>query len=140
MASGKIHARYAGAVVCAASGYGIYAGDVGLVAGAVFGYLATPDLDLGQMRTHDENRMYRINRLLGALFQLYYLPYGKMFKHRSFWTHCPGIATAIRLVYSFWWLAFMWPPLLTPTDVLMVWLGASIQDAVHLHLDGWRLA
>lgn len=139
MANGKTHARHARRTMITVGSLSILSGNPGVAIGTVIGWLTTPDLDIGQTLTHEERRVYKANKILGIIFEMYYMPYGRIFKHRSFWTHFPGVGSAIRLLYSFWWIAFIWPNLMMLSDVVAIWIGVTIQDIVHFHLDGWRL-
>lgn len=72
---------------------------------------------------------------LSFLWRLYWMPYARMFKHRSFFTHFPIVGTLIRLVYGGWW--FLW--------ILPEWSGASVfvalvigADTLHWVMD-WKI-
>jgi hypothetical protein len=63
--------------------------------------------------------------------------------HRSFFTHSPGVATAgrlfwlffwIPLIYHYWQIDFKWWDLMVATGV---WLGLSASDMMHFLADLW---
>jgi hypothetical protein len=63
----------------------------------------------------------------------YWLPYGRMVKHRSRWSHGP-LGTLVRLAYGWWWL--LWPVYaLEPTVAGAFVLGCVVADLGHLALD-----
>lgn len=111
-----------------------------ILLGGFGAFLAGPDLDVDG-RTEDESRWYRVWPPLGVLFTAYWLPYS-LIPHRSKWSHLPGLASALRMVYALAIPAYLWlryiGPLPWPTLFLM-WVGWSIVDTVHLAKDGWRL-
>ena len=103
-------------------------------AGCASGIWFSPDLDLG------ENRKARIKNWPWVMF---WWPYAKAFKHRSFWSHAPIVGTAIRMVY-FWGIigAALW--LLSFGDVffrlpwaLIAWgcIGLALADTAHWLMD-----
>lgn len=102
-------------------------------AGAWAAIIVEPDLD-SHIVTTSERTIMRFNRVLGFLWICYWYPYQRMFRHRSFWSHMPGVSTAIRLLYVGWL-----PMLLFPHPAwVWVWLGMTLNDMVHATLDGWR--
>jgi hypothetical protein len=84
---------------------------LGLIIGGICGLFIDPDLDQ-RTTTRAENRMYRINPLLGAVFHIYWIPYS-LLPHRSVLTHggfppfgwvtMALIATPLRILYTFCW-------------------------------------
>ena len=122
---------------------------IGLIWGAICGFFIDPDLD-HRGTTRAEYRMYRVNRLIGALFHMYWTPYQTFIRHGSLlshggkgllgWVSMALIATPIRIVYSLWWLI----PLALSVDFVYQWLmwipglfwlglylGWAAQDFVH---------
>lgn len=146
MANGYQHARanYNALVVLAIiAGALALNGNVGglcVFLGGVGAFVAGPDLDI-RGRTEDELRWYRASPVLGILFHAYWLPYS-LIPHRSKWSHMPGLASALRMAYALaipaaWWLHTGRPiPWLA---LVLMWVGWSLIDTVHLAKDGWRL-
>ena len=142
MASGKTHARVAVVVMCVTAAISPYIAQEigaqaagGVVAGAVAGWLVTPDADIPH-RTHDEWRMIRRLPVLGRLWVAYWSPYGELFTHRGI-SHAPVIGTLTRALYALWWLPFVAETL--PVPFLVAMLAAwCVQDMAHLAADGWR--
>ena len=61
----------------------------------VFTLLLSPDLDLADRRYGSRC----VNRWRIVYLGWFWKPYGEMFKHRSWFTHCPGLASAIKVIY-----------------------------------------
>jgi len=107
MASGYTHERitqYAAPVVAASAFW--HSADVGLAVaagvGCWLGIYLSPDLDICGM-TRSENQVARhFGRVVGWLFWAFWYPYGRLVRHRSFWSHAPIVGTAGRLVYMLW--------------------------------------
>lgn len=144
MADGRTHAQTAEKVAIALSASAIPVGyytneaaALAIMAGAVCGWLMTPDLDIPH-RTHEESRMWRLSPILGVIWQTYWKPYALLIPHRHWLSHAPGVGTAIRMLYIGWPL-----PLLVPSIdwwlVLSAFVAWSIQDVAHLAADGWRV-
>jgi uncharacterized metal-binding protein len=141
MADGQTHARIASGVTLAVSVAALPVGvhdsttALAMMAGAVCGWLMTPDLDI-EHRTHEEWRLWRLSPVIGAVWTLYWLPYAWAIPHRHWLSHAPGIGTLIRMLYVGWWI-----PIIVPVDlrfVVVMWLAWCVQDIAHLAADGWR--
>jgi len=85
----------------------------------------SPDLDIDSI----------MRRRWGILYVVW-IPYRKLFHHRSIWTHSGPLSATVRFIYLsivvaplFWWY---FPPL----DVLLIWYIAMIlADTIHTLLD-----
>ncbi len=70
--------------------------------GCWLGVFISPDLDLPGL-TFSEWKVIRIpfigRYFLGPIFVMIWFPYSMLFRHRSFWSHGPGISTIIRILY-----------------------------------------
>jgi uncharacterized metal-binding protein len=70
----------------------------------------------------------------GSLGHWYWLPYGKLVRHRAIWSHGLIVGTVIRLLYGYWGIPFMLLWLVPPVG--MAWcIGALANDVGHLLLD-----
>lgn len=129
MASGKTHA-----LVSLVSGLALaVALDPATGAGCILGSIITPDLDYideydifsGKLITRIAGKVHAI----GDLWRLYWFGYGRLFPHRSFWSHAPFIGTAIRVIYILLW----------PSLIYVLWYftfeRAIILEAVRAYLD-----
>lgn len=144
MADGRTHARgtaIAGTVLVAASLASaalVHPACIGLAAGALVGHLVTPDLDLAEQITYCERRIYRWNRLAGWCWVQFWRPYARRNNHRGR-SHSWPRGTWDRFSYLLWLpvavtlLWFGWPAV---AFWLCVFAGQSVQDWVHLWLDG----
>jgi uncharacterized metal-binding protein len=118
---------------------------VGLALGGWLGWLVDPDLDLADYRTHTEGRIYRrLGQVAGMVWQAYWLPYGWLVRHRSPYSHLPGLGTVIRMAWLLWLPLTLATALGLPLDGLAILapgllLGWVIQDVVHLFLDNWKI-
>lgn len=139
------------AIVCALIGH--YVVSLGLIFGSIDGLFIDPDLDQ-RTATRAENRMYRISKVLGMLFHMYFVPYS-LLPHRNILTHGSYglfgwiamvlIATPLRILYSFWWV-FLLGALAEPVGQWLLWIpplfwggmyiGWAVQDVVHWWKDG----
>jgi uncharacterized metal-binding protein len=152
MAAGRVHARAAvltGIALTAAAVYVYQAGDAtaaaGLAAGAWAGWAIDPDLD-HEVRTHTERRVSRhLGSPAGRLWRAVWAPYAVLIPHRSPLSHFPGLGTVIRAAY-FWAVVWILAHVLghaipTPPQDLALWTLAAwtVQDTVHLALDGWKM-
>lgn len=162
MASGITHARVAstGAVLLTASAAALYAAGypahiaAGVAVGAVAGLLVSPDID-HHVRTHEEQRIYRMfGPVVGALHQVYWLPYEKVFDHhgqrhaltlgaKRGVSHWLVIGTLTRFVYllaplllALWVAGVPLPPWAWPFGVAM-FAAWAVQDALHLVWDAF---
>lgn len=145
MSSGKAHAR--ASLLLSASGVpvALWTRDplAGLVyaAGCASGVVLSPDLDVDH-KTKSEEVVWRWGGALGFVYQVYWYPYALAFKHRSFWSHFPGISTALRALYAFWWMvplsfAISWMPGPLARWYAAWWLvGLCLSDAAHWVMDG----
>jgi len=126
----------------------------GLIFGVICGLFVDPDLDQ-RTTTRAENRMYRISKPLGALFHMYFIPYG-LLPHRSVLTHGSYglfgwvtmilVATPLRILYAFWWLVLLgilvepsigqWLLWIPPWFWVGMYTGWAAQDVVHWLRDG----
>ena len=79
------------------------------------------------------------------MWQAVWAPYGVIIPHRSAWSHLPGLGTVIRAGYLW---AVVWaishaaghPLPLPPAEVIRWTLAAwTMQDLIHLALDGWGI-
>lgn len=70
----------------------------GVLTGQVVGWLVTPDADVDGI-THEEVRWFKVNRVMGHAFHLFWYAYSKAFKHRGT-SHIPIIGTLTRLAYA----------------------------------------
>ncbi len=68
----------------------------GIAVGAVVGTAITPDYDFE--KNLPKHMIGRIP-LLGYVWNLYWLPYARVVKHRSFFSHSPIASTTFRLLY-----------------------------------------
>jgi len=85
----------------------------------------SPDLDIDSI----------MNRRWGILHFIW-IPYKKMFHHRSFWTHSGPISATVRFIYLSLWvlplLSLYTPPL---SIVFVVWIAMVLADSLHTVLD-----
>jgi len=114
---------------------------LGAFTGYLIGRFITPDADLVGI-THGEGEIMRRFGCLGGLLVSYYTFYGFIFrgKHRSFWTHGLLISTAIRFIYTFWWLAWFLYNKEWLTDVVYlygfgIFIGMAMADIIHILAD-----
>lgn len=104
MSSGKIHsAATIGVAVGLGVGYTtayvLYPYHVpALVAGALYGVLSNPDLDL-DVKDSSSRRIGQVFFLLRWWWDVLWKPYRVGVKHRSWISHWPIVSTAIRLLY-----------------------------------------
>lgn len=117
---------------------------IGLMAGGLGGYLATPDLD-HDWRTMEEYRALRWSQTLGMIWIALWRPYAKVFGHRSRWTHSwrgtllraspflAAIILAYWLVLSGLGFTITWTLIPFGLAFLLAWLA---QDMVHYKQDG----
>jgi len=89
------------------------------------GYFLSPDLD-----THSEP--YKRWDSLRYIW----IPYHKIFSHRSFWTHCPILGSVIRIL----WIAPFWIPILILlgvnwTYIIIIVSGIEFAALVHYMAD-----
>jgi Uncharacterized metal-binding protein len=142
--SGKVHTR--ASLVLTASGFPValwtcdpLAG-LACAAGSASGVVLSPDLDVDH-KTESEEVVWRWGCVFGIAFMTYWLPYGLVMPHRSFWSHFPVVSTSIRVVYGFWWLVpLSFAIRLTPGPLFwwyFAWwfAGLCLSDAAHWMMD-----
>lgn len=147
MASGKVHNRVS---VVASVPAGILVGStdpvggVGAFLGCLLGMVLTPDLDQVGISSSEWGLVKKLGPL-GFIWMAFWYPYAKAIPHRSFWSHCPILGTAGRLVYCIIWLGIIWVILGRPAlPVIPVWgwallrggwMGLLVSDTGHFLLD-----
>lgn len=147
MSSGEVHNRWhkIGLVVVLPASifvglFGFPLAAIAFTGGYVLGRWISPDWDSVAI-TKDESNMVHDFKFLGYLFVGYTTIYGFVFRkmHRSFFTHFPGVSTAIRLLFVFWWVYFAIDILYDwqVAAMISVWVGLSLSDLVHYVLDSW---
>ena len=115
----------------------LYAG--GLLLGYGMGRYVDPDMDLVGA-TNADGRLINEIPILGVFLFGHWATYGAIFRkhHRSFWTHFPGVSTAIRIFYQFYPLFFIlwlkdWNFPWIYHLMFGIFLGLSYADFLH-----WR--
>jgi uncharacterized metal-binding protein len=92
------------------------------IAGYLFGtFWLTPDLDLPQSRPFQR----------WGFLSIIWIPYTKVFKHRSIFTHLPILGLTIRLVYLTTLIFATYYILLAILLILDEILGTNLAPAVH---------
>jgi len=146
LSSGKTHARTS-LVLAAPVGVAVAvwtrdpAAGVCAALGCASGVVLSPDLDVDH-KTESEEQVSRWGPLFGIVFMTWWLPYALVMRHRSFWSHFPGISTTIRVLYAFWWLAPLSFAIRQTPGVLFWWfslwyvVGLTISDTAHWVQDG----
>lgn len=149
MPNGDVHARIANrtaVVVVSASAIAAHAVHplfVGIGIGGVIGLFVEPDLD-HHWRTQSEQRVRRISPVIGALWSAYWSPYDWTHPHRGR-SHTWPIGTVERFIYILWplILASLYEFLNNWLFVLAFWLlvfvGMTVQDCLHIYMDGEQL-
>lgn len=100
--------------------------------GCFLGLFLDPDLDLVG-KTESEKRVGKIP-IFGWFWFLYWFPYGKFLKHRSFWSHTPLLGTFIRWVYLFAIPFILCYPIFNDqfyTYMAYIFLGNAVSDILH---------
>ncbi len=95
------------------------------IAFLVANHYLSPDLDIDSI----------MNRRWGML-RVIWLPYRKVFRHRSFWTHSGPISATIRFIYLAVWLSpllLLFPPPLF--IILALYIAMILADTLHTTLD-----
>jgi uncharacterized metal-binding protein len=109
--------------------------------GYLFGVICDPDWDeMGA--TGSEGRMVKVP-ILGWLMYGISSIYGAMFRrhHRSFLTHFPGVSTAIRILFVFFWIPLLYYFKIVRWEDWNIdlyswfWLGLSFGDFLHWGAD-----
>lgn len=74
---------------------------IGAILGCLTGIILSPDLDQTSITVSEWYvlKIPIVGIIIGPIFIAFWLPYSRIFKHRSFWTHTPFVGTMIRLVY-----------------------------------------
>lgn len=109
--------------------------------GYFFGNFCDPDWD-EMSATGSEGRMVKIP-ILGWILYGISSVYGAIFRrhHRSFQTHFPLFSTAIRLLFIFFWIPFLYYFKIIRWEAwqgvfyLWFWLGLSFGDFLHWGAD-----
>lgn len=100
-----------------------------MAAGAFCGVILTPDLDVDD-GTISEHFVRSVSNIAQKVWWIYWYPYRRIMKHRSFLSHFPVVSTLIRVVYAFWWVyALGWS--LPPAFIN----GLVAVDAIHYFMD-----
>lgn len=121
------------------SGNTVYS--LGVLLGYGMGRYISPDLDLMGV-TSDEGRLVNEIPVLGVFLYGHWATYGAIFRkhHRSFWTHFPGVSTAIRIIYQFYplFIVFFLKSWYFPwiyQIIFGIWIGLSFADFLHFWED-----
>lgn len=143
MSDGATHARIANKAATALTFVSVAASVyspimLGIAAGGWIGILVEPDLD-HHWTTQSEQRVRQYDWFLGRLWSLYWTPYDWAHQHRGI-SHTWPIGTLGRFVYALWMplaLSF-WQFEFVPCLCwwLLVFCGLSVQDGLHLWMDG----
>ena len=115
-----------------------------LLVGGFIGTFLTPDIDQ-ETSTLEENRIKKINPILGKVYQLLWLPYAKRIPHRSI-SHWIVIGTLTRFLYIYLLYGILcllsYPlialPLIPTSNVLFVFFlfgGWTTVDSFHILAD-----
>lgn len=139
MASGLMHTK-ASLIIAGASVpyYGLDHPDLAAAAvlAGLWSVVVQPDLD--QLDNGGYYGLFVLDKTapsLSFLWRLYWMPYAKVFSHRSFFTHFPVVGTLIRLLYGGWWFVWMLPRWEGAAVFLALVIGA---DALHWVMD-WKM-
>lgn len=118
----------------------------GFLLGGLSGLILTPDLDVNQTYTTNKwGKLIKVGGcisfsrvkkwagpIIGAVWENYWLPYGKWFGHRGI-SHTPLLGTLTRVAYGCVWLL---PLLAMPYAFSLAWLaGLAWSDFWHFILD-----
>lgn len=121
------------------------------ITGSIYGLLAQSDLDqienigekiggyYGQYIIRETFKSYRkIGSTIERIWWLYWQPYAKTFKHRSFWSHAPIVSTLGRLMYGLPYIIFFYLFLHDNFSYFVIALISS--DTIHwlMDLKIWR--
>jgi hypothetical protein len=114
---------------------------LGVLLGYAMGRYIDPDLD--QMgATVADGRLVNEIPILGVFLYGHWATYGAIFRkhHRSFWTHCPGVSTAIRIFYQFYPLfVVLWLKDWNYAFIFQifwgVFFGLTLADFIHFRED-----
>ena len=152
MASGIKHAEISKALAIPVCGItAAVTGDIALGVAAALGCFAgvplSPDLDICGP-THPKNHMIRKWGLVGWVWSIYWLPYGRKMKHRYWLGHTPILGTTCRLAYLFlplvvvgtavWPELWLWAGWVARVPHTWAWVaGLAISDALHWIMDYW---
>lgn len=120
-----------------------------ILPGYFLGRYLDPDLDLLGLSSA-EGRLMRELKIIGVVITMWFLPYAYVMRfvglgrkgHRNFFSHFPGVSTAIRLI---WLLVPIYTPVIyfagyqpgwLDANLLSgVWLGLTIADTIHYFAD-----
>lgn len=92
-----------------------------VAAGFLVSLWVNPDLDLNTPFPRGKPHKWPL--------WLYFYPYSRVMKHRSFWSHGPGVSTLLRVLY----LAPIF--LMTEWPELPFFLALGLSDGLHTFLD-----
>ena len=110
-----------------------------LMLGCISGTLLSPDLDLNQVRTQSEQLLYNVpivGCLLGSVWEYYWIIYGLVLPHRSFFSHAPFFSTIGRLLYGLPIMFPFWMLLWNERPTMFYYVGGlMIADTVHFLMD-----
>jgi uncharacterized metal-binding protein len=119
-----------------------------VLVGYFLGRYLSPDLDLIGINS-DEGRMMRELKIIGVFLVMYFFLYAYLMRfvgigrkgHRNFFSHFPGISTAIRLGWVVIPVAILLThfgvhiPTISYTIVLGIFAGLTIADGLHYLAD-----
>lgn len=103
--------------------------------GCMAGILLSPDLDIDQGNISEAILRKRVGCVISGLWRIYWWPYAKLVRHRSWISHMPFISTGIRLLYAFWWLLLAMPAALGSSITWWFILGLAWVDFAHAWAD-----
>lgn len=118
---------------------------LGFIVAGVFSRFVSPDFDIVDVTVESKHKVYRLNWFLGMLWEVYWLPYGLLNRHRG--RSHKWLGTVERCLYLYWlpMLSFyqigIQYPYLQGT-ILLFWLavfvGHGVVDRAHVRLDRMR--
>jgi len=146
MPSGRVHATTTLiASVGLLAGAPIYAGQLGaaslmLPAGCLSGLLLSPDLDVdrGNISFHYAEKFGgMIGDLTRFAWRVFWYPYAKLVRHRSWISHGCLVSTALRVAYLMigsLCIFVAYPAIISPW-FLYWFLGLAVSDGLHIIMD-----
>lgn len=110
---------------------------VAAILAGLWAVLVQPDLD--QLDNGGYYGLFVLDKTFGRLpvsrlWKWYWMPYARLFAHRSIFTHLPVLGTAGRLIYGGWWFL---PFILSDTGAVFLALLIG-SDICHFVMD-WKL-
>lgn len=104
--------------------------------GSILGVFLSPDLDVNH-KTISERILLETVGILGWLFFVYWWPYAKLVRHRSWLSHAPLFGTALRLLYALGPLLYFeeYRDLLFTEFVGWMVVGLAVSDIAHWVMD-----